>query len=102
MTAKYPKTNARSESTTWTHEPDRIRRSRREGQQERPPQASFKGLSRRNPRERLTIQVTYRGGAEGWWLIEARGTRQAFPGSLDLHTVMTAVNQSWRLDRGRP
>jgi len=91
----------RSGSTTWTHTPDRMRPARREGQRGVAQPPSFSGLSRRNPRDGITLKITYRGGAEGWWLVEGRGTRQAFPGSLDLHTVMTVVNQSWRATQPR-
>ena len=84
--------NSSSSSTTWVAKPDRMRRSRREGQQDGPKAPSFLSLGRRNPKDRLTIQVKYRGGSEAWWLIEARGTRQAFPGHMCVHDVMSAVN----------
>ena len=101
MTAKYPRSNERSASTTWKHEPDRIRRRPPGGPNKASAQQAFSGLARRNPRDAITITERYRGGAEGWWLVEARGRRQAFPGVLDLHTVMTVVNQSWSAPRRR-
>ena len=84
--------NTSSSSTTWVAKPDRMRRSRREGQQNGPKAPSFLSLGRRNPRDRLTVQVMYRGGSEAWWLVEARGTRQAFPGHMSIHDVMSQVN----------
>lgn len=42
------------------------------------------------PRTRpLRLTVTYRGGAEAWWLVEARGVKQHFPGHLALEDVLS-------------
>jgi hypothetical protein len=41
--------------------------------------------------QHLTIKVTYRGGAESWWLVEARGSTGVFPGSCYIEDVMAAV-----------
>jgi hypothetical protein len=47
---------------------------------------------RRWPRtERLTLKVLYRGGAESWWLVEARGTQGVFPGHASLEDVLHQV-----------
>jgi hypothetical protein len=48
-------------------------------------------LRRRNPREKLTLTISYRGGAEAWWLIEARGSSGVFPGVAALHDVMREI-----------
>lgn len=69
-----------------------MRGSRRGANQNGAKRPTFSSLRRRDPREALTIRVKYRGGAEAWWLIEARGTRQAFPGHLCLHDVLSALN----------
>jgi hypothetical protein len=37
------------------------------------------------------MTVTYRGGAESWWLIEARGEHEVFPGHRCLDDVMARV-----------
>ena len=86
-----PKWNRRSGSHTWSSKPDKMRSggaAGRAGASKTPP---FRGISRRDWAEPLTIQVRYRGGAEAWWLVEARGRRQAFPGHLSLHDVMAVV-----------
>ena len=44
--------------------------------------------------QKLTIVVTDRGGAEAWFLIEARGRRGVFPGHRQLVDVMTELYQS--------
>jgi hypothetical protein len=39
----------------------------------------------------MTLKVRYRGGAESWWLVEARGSQGVFPGSAALEDVMVQV-----------
>lgn len=47
---------------------------------------------RRWPRaEALTLKVQYRGGAESWWLVTARGHSGVFPGHAALEDVMSQV-----------
>lgn len=44
------------------------------------------------PREqKITLTVKYRGGAEGWYLVEARGRHGVFPGVVALHDVMMEI-----------
>ncbi len=62
----------------------------------------FSGLARRNMRDPLTMKVRYRGGAEAWWLIEARGRSVAFPGHMCIHDVMREVCQQWTGDEWGP
>lgn len=65
-----------------------------------PPEASketprrrrgFRSLSvwRRERPVRLTVQ--YKGGSEGWFLIQARGESQVFSGGVALEDVMARV-----------
>lgn len=69
-------------------------RQRPEGPSSTSPKASSQGqLARRNPREPITILVTYRGGAEGWWEIKARGRVWRVPGVLALHDVLMGINE---------
>jgi hypothetical protein len=53
-------------------------------------------------RDPLTMKVRYRGGAEAWWLIEARGRSVAFPGHMCIHDVMREVCQQWTGDEWGP
>jgi hypothetical protein len=47
---------------------------------------------RRWPRgQALTIKIEYRGGAESWWLVTARGSHGVFPGHASLEDVMHQV-----------
>ena len=85
-------TNSSSPSATWIPQTSKMRGSRRGAKQNGSQRPLFRTLRPRNPRETLTIRIKYRAGAEAWWLIEARGTSQAFPGHLSLHDVLSAVN----------
>lgn len=58
-----------------------VRRSRR----------SFLRLTPQPRTRPVRITVTYRGGAESWWLVEARGEREALPGHWSLDDVMARV-----------
>jgi hypothetical protein len=49
------------------------------------------GLARWPRTRPLTITVQYRGGAESWWLVSARGRHAAFPGSAAIEDVMSQV-----------
>jgi hypothetical protein len=48
-------------------------------------------LVQRDPRKPLDVKIRYRGGSEGWWLVEARGRKGAFPGTMALVDVMAEV-----------
>lgn len=50
------------------------------------------GLSKRNGRDALTIRITYRGGNQAWYLVEARGRSGVFTGVRALHEVMEEIN----------
>lgn len=44
-----------------------------------------------NPRTTLTLTVRYRGGAECWYEVRARGRIHRLPGHVALHDVMGKV-----------
>jgi len=54
-------------------------------------------LSHWNGRTALTVTVRYRGGAECWYEVKARGRVWRAPGVLALHDVMEAVYGRGRL-----
>lgn len=86
-------------STTWSYEMRKIKQRPKGTAQPRAKRGPFRGLCQWPRRRTLRLSVTYRGGAESWWLVETRGTRAAFPGHLCLEDVMTVVlNEPW----GRP
>lgn len=94
------KTNSSSTSTTWTPQVDRMPSGpRREANTSRKRPSRFGGLSGRNPKSKLDIKISYRGGAEAWWLVETRGRSAVFPGHMCIHDVMCEINQTWELKR---
>jgi|SRR6185436_14047696 len=67
-----------------------------QGQKGQPPKASsLRRLSRRNMRDRLTVTMKYRGGAEGWVEIEGRGVTMRVPGHRAVIDVLRALNNDW-------
>lgn len=56
-------------------------------------------LSRRNPRDPLTITVKYRGGSQAWYEIHARGSVGRFHGATALHDVIAEINAGGSRDR---
>jgi hypothetical protein len=59
-----------------------------------PPKQSPKAaarLARRAAREPTTLTIRYRGGAEAWWEVKARGRSWRVPGHVALHDVMRMV-----------
>jgi hypothetical protein len=86
-------TNVRSGSTTWEFRKVKIREPRPEAQHGSAKPRRFALLPKRDRRSRLTITLAYKGGAEAWWVIEARGRTAAFPGHRALHDVMAEINR---------
>lgn len=41
----------------------------------------------------LQIVVTFRGGTEAWWRVDARGETYILPGYLAIHDVFTWINE---------
>jgi hypothetical protein len=50
-----------------------------------------KPVSRWDPRTALTLSVRYRGGAEGWYEVRARGRTIRVPGHVSMHDVMRDI-----------
>lgn len=53
----------------------------------------FFHLPPRNAREPLTIKVKFRGGAECWYEVHARGSVARYHGATAIHDVMREINQ---------
>jgi hypothetical protein len=51
----------------------------------------WRHLARWPRTQRLTLSIKFRGGAESWWLVEARGHSGVFPGHAALEDVMHQV-----------
>jgi len=59
-------------------------------QQARRPKGT-PSLPPKNPRDRMGVTISYRGGPEAWWQIEARGRVWRRPGCLALHDVLQEI-----------
>ena len=53
----------------------------------------------RNPRQKLTLNIRYTGGAEACIVVEARGSSGRFSGSTALFDVAQEI---WQWDKHRP
>lgn len=51
------------------------------------------GIRRVDRAHKLRLEVTYRGGPQCWYLIEARGRHGAFDGGRALHDVIREICQ---------
>lgn len=91
--ARFDESNTRFTSTRWRDAKVRISTTAG-GQKEREAKPRrWWGRSHRNPRDPLSLKISYRGGAECWYEIHARGSIGRFPGHVALHDVMTEINQ---------
>lgn len=91
MGADEQHTNARSGSTQWAWK--RVKIAHPPEASSRQPKAAHRWFKRPvwNGREKLTLTVTYRGGAEAWYEIHSRGCMGRFPGYVSLHDVMREI-----------
>lgn len=81
-------------STRWVPRGERLSSSARGKTQHARRAYRWFGL-RLSPADRkVTITVTYRGGAECWYNLEARGRHGVFPGVASLHDIMREIRQT--------
>ncbi len=78
-------------STTWQWKRVKVSRRPQGTDTARAKRGRWRHLARWPRTEKLTITVKHRGGAESWWLVEARGSQGVFPGWCALEDVMAAV-----------
>lgn len=91
MTSDSDESNVCAPSTTWAWRKVKIARPPEGTTQQRRSRYGFLRLTRQ-PRSRpVRLTLTYRGGPESRWLVEARGTRESFIGSVYLEDVMARV-----------
>lgn len=89
-------TNERSTSTTWAWRRVKI---------SRPPEATGHSRSksvrwrrfRPTPiTTKLHIEVTYKGGAEAWCLVRARGENNVVPGHMAIYDLLMEITGAGR------
>lgn len=78
-------------STTWEWRKVKMRRSAGGQDTAASGTRGFRRLRRYPRTEQVRITVEYRGGAESWWLLKARGTQEVFPGHRALEDVLSRV-----------
>lgn len=59
----------------------------------------WRTLPRGDRHKWVTVRIRWRGGAESWWLVEARGKVQAVQGWQALEDLMCAIHNE---DNGDP
>lgn len=83
--------NTRISSTTWGYRRVKLLSPARASGGSVPQARLWRQLSRWDPRKVITITVSYRGGAEAWYEVHARGSVGRFPGGTALHDVMRSI-----------
>lgn len=56
---------------------------------------SFHGVRQRRWEDPLPVILRFRGGAEGWVYVEARGRAQAFNGNLSILDLLAIINNQY-------
>lgn len=95
-----PASDERSPSTTWAWELRKIPVRPKGPSSAAPKAASGPALPRRNPRDPLTVTVTYRGGPEAWYEVKARGRTWRFPGHVAIHDAWGRIIEGDAANRG--
>lgn len=80
-------------STRWVPAGERITPSARGKTPQRQRRYRWIGLPLQRRSQKITLTVTYKGGPECWYLVEARGRHGVFPGVAYLHDVLDEVKQ---------
>lgn len=88
--------NKRSSSTRYVWRKVKISGGAPEGPAPKAANRRWHGLTPRDPKASLTITVSYKGGAESWWLVKARGRSAAIPGHRALDDALGEICQTWR------
>lgn len=83
--------NKRMPSTRWDWRLVKIEQPARAHRNSRPEGVRTTLPTAKAMREKITITVKYRGGAECWWECHARGRRFRFPGHMAIHDVMRVI-----------
>lgn len=78
-------------STTWTWQRVKVRRAPQATQDSRPKGVRWHRLPRWPVRKPLHLTIKYRGGAEGWVEVHARGQIGRFPGHVAVLDLMREV-----------
>lgn len=78
-------------STTWEWRKAKIKAPHGRNAQSARRAVRWTQMPMRMRRDPLTIKVTWRGGPECWYQVNARGSWGRFPGHLSFHDVMATI-----------
>jgi len=92
--------NNRPPSTTWRWETRRVRVPPEATRAASPEATRLSRLYARDRRKPLQVTITYRGGAECWWELRARGKVVRQPGAMALHDVLSLFDGTLRKKPG--
>ena len=86
--------NEGSLSTTWVWK--RVKITRAAQPRETAPRKGhrWRGRTRREPAEWLTLRMKYGGGSEGWVIVDARGVVAPFHGATAILDILMEVCQA--------
>lgn len=79
-------------STTWEWRRVKVRRRPQGTSTARRRRSTGAQMAPRNAVDPLQIVVRYRGGAEAWWRIDARGETYIMPGWVDIESAFRMIN----------
>jgi len=87
-------------STLWETKQVKVRRSAGGHVTVRSAATGWGRLRRQDRRQKVTLTISWRGGAASWWLVEARGRHSVMPGFYELEDVMRLVlnEREWQKD----
>jgi hypothetical protein len=89
--ARDPETVQTFGSTTFEWKKVKMSQRRQATQAARAERARRHALPRRDPRDKQTIVISYRGGAEAWVEIQARGTVWRYPGHVAIVDILRDI-----------
>lgn len=82
-------------STTWAYRKVKIARPPGGHATARSSMYGWRSLRRSERRMKIRITVSYRGGPQSYWLVEARGRHAVLPGHMALEDLMAAVHNDY-------
>jgi len=91
MTAETIQTDVDEASTTWEWRRVKVSRAPQATPQSRRRRGRWYHLGRKPRDTPTTLVLQWRGGAQSWWLVTARGSTGVFPGCAALEDIMHQV-----------
>lgn len=87
--------NNRSSSTTFGWRHVKIRASAGTAHQRGGAAPFWRKMARLGQNEEVTLRIRYRGGAEAWYEVHARGSFGRYPGDRCIHDIIRDVRNDF-------